>query len=343
VTNNYNRLETGWFVTGNGVPEGTVITAKVGPGATVGSGSVKISNSILYTGILAQLTSAPAFTAYPVLVNVSQLESLKVSGTFSSGSNYNFLRASDGSFYSWGANQNGRQGDGTINARLLPSRLNIDQTLIRQVRAGAGHALGIDSYSQLWAWGDNSHGQLGTGTRRNAFFPTVHSGVVDYLVRAVNISESEAQQQVLARLLINETLVMEALLTVGPSTAGYVSPDAPMITQQPSPVIVPVNGTATLNVVANSIWPIRYQWMRNGVPLTQGGNSPTLVIVDSRQNPASGLYSVEVSNEKASVKSTTGHDSRDSSSDFTADSDAGNAQGADKFVGAHGVSGQSDV
>ncbi len=305
VTGSYDSLKTGWFVSGNGVPEGTVITAKAGPGATAGSGTVMVSNSILYTGTLAQWTSAPAFTADPVLVNVSQLESAKVSGTFSSGSNYNFLRASDGSFFSWGANRNGSQGDGTTNARLLPSRLNIDQTAIQQIRAGAGHSLGLDADSQLWVWGDNSYGQLGTGTRRNALLPTVHTGVADYVLRAVNISESEAQQQVLARLLINDTLIMETLLTVGPSTADYASPDAPLITRQPSSVIIPVNGTATLSVVANSIWPIRYQWMRNGVPLTQGANSPTLVIVDSRQNPASGLYSVEVANEKASVKSTT--------------------------------------
>jgi len=40
-----------------------------------------------------------------------------------------------------------------------------------QVAAGIKHSLVIDEFGNLWAWGDNEHGQLGDGDYSGKFIP----------------------------------------------------------------------------------------------------------------------------------------------------------------------------
>jgi alpha-tubulin suppressor-like RCC1 family protein len=39
------------------------------------------------------------------------------------------------------------------------------------VSAGDGHTLAVTSDGILWAWGDNSYGQLGDGTKEDRLLP----------------------------------------------------------------------------------------------------------------------------------------------------------------------------
>src|SRR6266568_4108015 len=61
---------------------------------------------------------------------------------------------------SWGANGNAELGDGTTASRWQYGdvRTSNDLTL---VAAGLVHALAVRSDGTVWAWGANSHGQLG--------------------------------------------------------------------------------------------------------------------------------------------------------------------------------------
>jgi len=71
---------------------------------------------------------------------------------------------SNGTLWAWGNNGSGRLGDGTTTQRTSPVQIGSSATTWSQVACYTFHSLGIQSDGTLWAWGGNSHGQLGDGT-----------------------------------------------------------------------------------------------------------------------------------------------------------------------------------
>jgi len=116
------------------------------------------------------------------------------------GSNHTLVRLSNGEVWAWGSNERGQLGiDNNFSAvNNIPVRVPLSGTA---TYIAAGY---LSSYAivggQLFAWGDNAHGQLGVaagttpGNRRHspaqvAGLPTVHSvaaGDGHVLVRATN-------------------------------------------------------------------------------------------------------------------------------------------------------------
>ncbi len=80
--------------------------------------------------------------------------------------------SSPGDLYCWGANESGQLGTGASGAPVPEPRL-IDATAAGGsfsgvFALGASHTCALTSggaSGQAWCWGDNSHGQLGNGTR----------------------------------------------------------------------------------------------------------------------------------------------------------------------------------
>jgi len=83
------------------------------------------------------------------------------------GAHHTMAITADGALWAWGSNQSGLQagwlGDGTMTSRRSPTRI-IDNIIC--VSAGSYHSMAIAADGSLWAWGDNTYGQLGTGTNR---------------------------------------------------------------------------------------------------------------------------------------------------------------------------------
>jgi alpha-tubulin suppressor-like RCC1 family protein len=82
----------------------------------------------------------------------------------------------DGTLWSWGANGYGQLGDGTTTTRLQP--VNVSTLAdVRYVSGGHGNtstfALAVTGAGALYAWGNNSAGQLGDGTTTAHATPTV--------------------------------------------------------------------------------------------------------------------------------------------------------------------------
>jgi alpha-tubulin suppressor-like RCC1 family protein len=79
------------------------------------------------------------------------------------------LAIGDGSVFGWGYNGNGELGDGTVTARLVPVRTVFPkktQIIAIAIAAGSMHSLAATDKG-LFAWGNNSSGQLGmTGASR---------------------------------------------------------------------------------------------------------------------------------------------------------------------------------
>ncbi|WP_027390899.1 LamG-like jellyroll fold domain-containing protein [Chrysiogenes arsenatis] len=101
------------------------------------------------------------------------------------------LRA-DGSVWTWGRNDYGQLGDGTTANRHTPIYFGMDKTIA--IAAGDLHTLAVqrDENTLLYAWGNNQHGQLGTGNTDNASSPQHIGGFIDIKAIAAGVSHSLA-------------------------------------------------------------------------------------------------------------------------------------------------------
>jgi alpha-tubulin suppressor-like RCC1 family protein len=80
---------------------------------------------------------------------------------------------SDDKLYAWGINSYGQLGDGTSTHRSSPTLIGTCTWKAVNSDNALGHSLGIRGDDKLYAWGNNSEGQLGDGTTIGQFSPTV--------------------------------------------------------------------------------------------------------------------------------------------------------------------------
>ena len=77
----------------------------------------------------------------------------------------------DGTLWSWGWNEYGQLGDGTVIDDLIPSPVIMRDSLWINVLAGGAYTSAIKSDGTLWSWGSNREGQLGDGSRNDSPVP----------------------------------------------------------------------------------------------------------------------------------------------------------------------------
>ncbi|XP_063284706.1 RCC1 and BTB domain-containing protein 1 [Pelobates fuscus] len=78
----------------------------------------------------------------------------------------------NGQVYGWGFNGSGQLGLGSNGNQLTPCKVAFVQNVcIIQVVFGHAHTLGLTDQGMLYAWGANTHGQLGIGNKINQLSP----------------------------------------------------------------------------------------------------------------------------------------------------------------------------
>ncbi len=79
------------------------------------------------------------------------------------GAEFTLAVKSDGSAWSWGANDSGQLGDGSTDPRSEPGPIDGLEDVVA-ISAGGNHGLALMRDGTVRSWGDNSRGQLGVGT-----------------------------------------------------------------------------------------------------------------------------------------------------------------------------------
>ncbi|XP_029324754.1 RCC1 and BTB domain-containing protein 1 isoform X2 [Mus caroli] len=89
------------------------------------------------------------------------------------GSHHSMALAADGEVYGWGYNGNGQLGLGNNGNQLTPVRVAaLHGMCVNQIVCGYAHTLALTDEGLLYAWGANTYGQLGTGSKNNLLSPT---------------------------------------------------------------------------------------------------------------------------------------------------------------------------
>ncbi len=80
------------------------------------------------------------------------------------GTSHTIALKSDGTLWSWGRNNTGQLGDGTLSTRNTPGQIGFDNDWLF-IDSGAYYNFAMKNNQTLWAWGSNYFGQFANGTQ----------------------------------------------------------------------------------------------------------------------------------------------------------------------------------
>ncbi|XP_075996550.1 RCC1 and BTB domain-containing protein 1-like [Genypterus blacodes] len=100
-----------------------------------------------------------------------------VSLSFGSGPHV-LLATEDGLLYAWGHNSYSQLGTGSSNLGLspVPVTCNLQDKKVVEVACGSHHSMALTQNGEVFAWGCNSSGQMGSGSTANERYPKKVSG-----------------------------------------------------------------------------------------------------------------------------------------------------------------------
>lgn len=103
------------------------------------------------------------------------------------------LAVAGGVVYAWGRNTNGQVGDGTTIDRRSPTAIAVPgPSPVIAVTGGASHSLALRADGTVWAWGENTFGQLGDGTYTQRTTPVQVSNLAGVTAIASGFSHNLA-------------------------------------------------------------------------------------------------------------------------------------------------------
>jgi alpha-tubulin suppressor-like RCC1 family protein len=117
-------------------------------------------------GQLGNGTFSNEWASTPALVHLP--EGVMVTSV-AAGLNHSLAVASNGRIYAWGSNDNGQLGNGTRQGEpwgiATPGLVHLPADVAATAAGGgAGHSIALASNGSVYAWGNNSYGQMGNET-----------------------------------------------------------------------------------------------------------------------------------------------------------------------------------
>jgi len=111
----------------------------------------------------------------PVAVTTTGALAGKTIVAIAAGYYHSLAVSADGQVFAWGANFDGRLGDGTTTQSNVPVAVDHSGVLSGQtvvaVAAGQAYSLALTATGQVFAWGANDHGQLGDNSTTQRHTP----------------------------------------------------------------------------------------------------------------------------------------------------------------------------
>ena len=151
---------------------GTLTNWKQTSGSTcdVGTAAIKIDGS-LWMGGYARDGFLGNGTSSPNIFSPIQIGSLTDWKLVSAGFYSAAAIKTNGTLWTWGNNSNGQLGDGTIVHRSSPIQIGALTNWKEIYHSKQGSSVSTKTDGTLWAWGNNTYGQLGDGTRNHRSSP----------------------------------------------------------------------------------------------------------------------------------------------------------------------------
>jgi alpha-tubulin suppressor-like RCC1 family protein len=92
--------------------------------------------------------------------------------SIAAGSQHTCGVSSAGTVFCWGANGRGQLGNGSVTNSNVPFLIRVTGRMtFTSVTVGAAHTCALSSEGEVYCWGENSAGQLGTGKRGYSIMP----------------------------------------------------------------------------------------------------------------------------------------------------------------------------
>ena len=93
------------------------------------------------------------------------------------GADHSLALKSDGTVWAWGRNSSGQLGVATTGEQsVVPVKASCPVGMIA-IAAGTGHSVALLKDGTVWAWGDNTYGQMGGGTGGTSLTPHMIPGL----------------------------------------------------------------------------------------------------------------------------------------------------------------------
>ncbi|XP_051283401.1 RCC1 and BTB domain-containing protein 1 isoform X3 [Dicentrarchus labrax] len=88
------------------------------------------------------------------------------------------LATDDGQLFAWGHNGYSQMGNGTTNQGMSPVLVtaNLQNKKVREVACGSHHSMALTHDGEVFAWGYNNCGQIGSGSTANQPYPRKVTG-----------------------------------------------------------------------------------------------------------------------------------------------------------------------